>query len=180
MRKIIFILFFFSILFPVKAFAFPQIVETNFELPVFYAKDMFTDKPLSNEHIKGQVSIFIATASWCQPCHRQHPILVEIAKKYDLKLYAIAMKSKKKDLVKLYEEYGNPFQFVANDSSGKLRRLFSVPEEYATEKVTNMYIPSMYILDQNGIIRYVREIPLHEGDFEKYVLPKINELKNAN
>ena len=112
---------------------------------------------------RGKVVLLDFWATWCGPCKRGIPDLIDIQKKYSGKVQVIGISvdaDTKPDVIPFIKEFGINYPIV-----------------YASTEVIKSYgdiylIPTVFILDQSGHIVYK-----HEGLVEKSIyVKKINEL----
>ena len=93
-------------------------------------------------------------ASWCLPCLAEHPILMNLKGKKNLKLIGINYKDKREDAVNFLIENGDPYDFIAIDDSG----LFGI-------EMGITGVPETFIVDENGkiIIRHIGPIDFNNS-----------------
>lgn len=156
-----------------------RIDETDMLLPEFKMKS-FKDgnKFLTNEDIIGEVSLIVVFATWCPPCKKEHPVLVKYQKKYDIKMYGIAVRDKVDKLEKFLDKHGNPFEFIGFDRRFKTFEKFIDATTIAPfENNLKNSIPTMMIVDKKGHVRYVRQNSTYDDEFQEYVYPLIQKLR---
>jgi len=95
-------------------------------------------------------------ASWCAPCRVEHPYLMELSKNKDIKILGINFKDKKINALKFLEELGDPYDYLAKDSSGKQSVNFGI---YG--------IPESILIDNKFNILKKIIGPLNERDIEE-------------
>jgi cytochrome c biogenesis protein CcmG/thiol:disulfide interchange protein DsbE len=83
---------------------------------------------LSEEDLKkNKYTLINFFASWCAPCRVEHKYLVSLSKeKKEVKIIGINFKDKKNNANNFLKELGNPYNFVGNDSAGKISILFGI------------------------------------------------------
>ncbi len=72
-------------------------------------------------------------ASWCVPCHEEHPLLLALAKQPGVRLYGINYKDDPAAARRFLGRYGNPFERLGADRSGRVAidwGVYGVPETY--------------------------------------------------
>ena len=130
----------------------------------------FTGTTLDNKEVsfaalKGNVIIVNFWATWCPPCREELPVLSAYAKareKYGLKVLAVTMDARqvKKDfLEKLQGELGFP---LLDQFKGSEYRLIK------------RAIPTSYIIDREGIVRYAEARPFTLDDLNRELVPLLN------
>tara|TARA_Y100001958_G_C21023368_1_gene399036 strand:- start:195 stop:713 length:519 start_codon:yes stop_codon:yes gene_type:complete len=80
-------------------------------------------------------------ASWCAPCRVEHPYLMMLSKNTDIKILGINFKDKKINALKFLEELGDPYDYLAKDSSGKQSvnfGIYGVPESILIDNKFNI------------------------------------------
>ena len=58
-------------------------------------------------------------ASWCSPCRLEHPFLLKLSSEKNLYLLGVNFKDKKDNAQLFLSEFGNPYDELAKDDSGK-------------------------------------------------------------
>ena len=92
-------------------------------VPGFASSDLTTGAPTI-------VNVF---ASWCVPCHEEHPLLIALAKQPGIRLYGINYKDDPASARRFLGRFGNPFARVGADTSGRVAidwGVYGVPETY--------------------------------------------------
>ena len=85
------------------------------ELVSFEDDSIFTN----DDFKKNSFTLINFWASWCAPCRIEHPQLMELSKENNLKILGVNFKDKKINALKFLEELGDPYDYLAKDSSGK-------------------------------------------------------------
>ena len=125
-----------------------QALEPGDKAPTFSARSLDGTKTLSMSQFRGKVVYLDFWASWCGPCLKSLPLMEEMRKEFegtDLQVLAINVD---KDLGKakkflLKRPIGYP---SAQDPEGRLPGSFEVET-----------MPTSFIIDRNGVIRYVHK-----------------------
>jgi cytochrome c biogenesis protein CcmG, thiol:disulfide interchange protein DsbE len=81
-------------------------------------------------------------ASWCPPCHAEHPQLLAL-QKAGVRIYGVAVKDKPADTALFLKQKGNPYARIGADKEGRTAIDWGV---YG--------YPESYILDGQGIVRF--------------------------
>jgi DsbE subfamily thiol:disulfide oxidoreductase len=88
---------------PVPAFTLPEVAQLG--VP-----------GLSDADLKaGQVTVVNIWASWCVPCRQEHPVLMELAKRGDIRLVGINNKDEPGNARRFLGALGQPFAAVGAD-----------------------------------------------------------------
>lgn len=108
----------------------------------------------------GRVSIVNFFASWCTPCRAEHPQLKALSARKDVALHGIAWNDTAAHLTAFLEKYGNPYDSVWRDDTGK-----------AAISVGLRGVPESYVIGRDGKIR------LHiRGAISPTMLPELEAL----
>jgi cytochrome c biogenesis protein CcmG, thiol:disulfide interchange protein DsbE len=139
---------------PVPAFDLPPLVGTS-------------TPGLSDADLRqGRVSVVNVFASWCVPCHAEHPVLMEIARNPQFKervmLVGLAYKDEAENTRRFLGQGGNPYARIGVDASGRTGIDFGV---YG--------VPETYVIKGDGTIAYRFVGPLSEASFRQVLLPQI-------
>jgi cytochrome c biogenesis protein CcmG, thiol:disulfide interchange protein DsbE len=92
---------------------------------------------------QGHVTLVNVWASWCIPCREEQPVLLELAKRQDLKLVGINNKDDPAKARAFLGETGNPFSAIGSGLAGR-----------ATIDFGSYGVPESFLIDGKGIIRY--------------------------
>ena len=116
---------------PVPDFALPGIEGSN--IPGLASADLKS----------GGVSIVNIWASWCGPCRLEHPVLLELSKRKDIRLYGINNKDEAENARRFLGTLGQPFAGIGADTNGR-----------TTIDWGSYGVPETFIIDGKGIIRF--------------------------
>ena len=86
---------------------------------------------LDPSKFKGQITLVNVWASWCLPCHAEHPQLMRLAADRRLQLVGINYKDAAENARRFLGRYGNPFSAVGVDQNGRSAiewGVYGVPE----------------------------------------------------
>lgn len=127
------------------------------------------DRPaLTDEAIKGKLTLVNVFASWCVPCRQEHPILKELAKDSRLTIVGINYKDKNDNALRFLGELGNPYRAIGVDPSGKAAIDWGV---YG--------IPESYLVGPDGTILYKKVGPFDERTLVQDLIPAIEKASAA-
>ena len=85
----------------------------------------------SEDFKKNRYTLINFWASWCAPCRVEHPYLMQLSKEKNLKILGVNFKDKKINASKFLNELGNPYYYIAKDTTGKQSvnfGIYGVPE----------------------------------------------------
>ena len=131
----------------------------NFEIQFLHNNKVFKKIDLIND----KYYLINIWASWCLPCKKEHPILMNLQKEKNLKLIGINFKDKKINANNFLKEMGNPYDISLRDSDGTNSIIFGVygvPESILVDKkhkIVKKFIGPLKIKDYDNILKLVNE-----------------------
>ena len=131
----------------------------NFEIIFLNNDEIFKKQDLTND----KYHLINIWASWCLPCKKEHPILMNLKKENNLKIVGINFKDKKLNANNFLRELGNPYDFSLSDNDGTKSILFGVygvPESILIDKkqkIISKFIGPLNIKDYENILQLVNE-----------------------
>jgi len=137
----IFLIFCFIVFF--KGLDNPNIYtpKTNIQkdLPIFKVKDFITNTDIDSTKVFAEESYYILNiwASWCVPCRKEHPLLMELNKNKSIKLIGLNYRDNLNNAKKFINELGNPYTQILIDTDGTKAVEFGaygVPETFLIDK----------------------------------------------
>ena len=99
----------------------------NINLKSFDDNKIYTSEDIQ----KSRYTLINFWASWCAPCRIEHPYLMQLSKEKNLKILGVNFKDKKINASKFLNELGNPYYYMAKDTSGKQSvnfGIYGIPE----------------------------------------------------
>ena len=116
-----------------------------------------SEKLFTNDNFKNnKYTLINFWASWCAPCRVEHSYLMMLSKYQHLKILGVNFKDKKINALKFLEELGDPYHYLAEDSTGKQSVNFGI---YG--------IPESILIDNEFNILKKIIGPLNERDLEE-------------
>jgi cytochrome c biogenesis protein CcmG, thiol:disulfide interchange protein DsbE len=81
---------------------------------------------------QGAVSLVNVFASWCAPCHAEHPFLMQIATDKSVRIFGINQKDRPENARRFLTEKGNPYHAVGVDGGRASIEwgVYGVPETF--------------------------------------------------
>ena len=116
---------------------------------------------------KGQVTLVNVFASWCQPCHLEHPVLQDIANDQrlaalGLRLTGIAYKDDALKTTAFLAKEGNPYAAIGADTDGRTGIEWGV---YG--------VPETFVVKGDGTIAFKFIGPMTAESLRDEILPEI-------
>ena len=132
------------------------------QLSEFVSEDLFNNQKITSEEIFQGSDYYLLNiwASWCAPCRKEHPQLMELAKNSSIKLIGLNYKDDPKKAKDFLVKLGNPFSIIITDKTGIISIEFG-----------GYGIPETFIVSSDGIIKY-----RYAGPINKKIYKKINSL----
>ena len=108
---------------------------TKINLKSFHDNKIYT----SEDFQKSRYTLINFWASWCAPCRIEHPYLMQLSKEKNLKILGVNFKDKKINASKFLNELGNPYYYMAKDTTGKQSvnfGIYGIPESILIDNET--------------------------------------------
>jgi cytochrome c biogenesis protein CcmG, thiol:disulfide interchange protein DsbE len=115
---------------------------------------------------QGQVTLVNVWASWCGPCRIEHPVLMELSKRGDLRLYGLNYKDDPANALRFLETLGQPYAAAGADVPGRAAVDWGV---YG--------VPETFVIDGQGIIRFKFVGPLSPEAVAAMLNPEIEKAR---
>jgi cytochrome c biogenesis protein CcmG/thiol:disulfide interchange protein DsbE len=136
----------------------------DFTLPTL----MDPTRQVTQERLKGTISLVNVWASWCPSCRAEHDFLMDIAAEHEgeIQIVGLNWKDERNAALDMLRLFGNPYVVSAFDPDNDVGLDFGV---YGA--------PETFIIDHDGIIRYKHIGPVTAESWEKDLMPVIQQLK---
>ena len=122
-------------------------VKINNEIPSFSAELFYSGKIVNSSEIFDLNKYYLLNiwSSWCVPCRQEHPLLIDLAKNKNVKVFGINYKDNKNKAEKFLKELGNPYEKIIFDKNGTVAiewGAYGVPESFLiyNGKIIKKYI----------------------------------------
>lgn len=113
--------------------------------------------------VTGEVTLVNFWASWCPPCHAEHPKLLEMAAE-GMNIVGVNFRDLEGAASGYLVKDGNPFSAVAFDPQGRTAIDWGVSAP-----------PETFILDAQGTVLFRFAGPLIGSDYENRFLPELDK-----
>lgn len=135
--------------------------------PRFSTPDLDDANQLVTENdLRGKVTIVNVWASWCAPCRIEHPIFVAAAQDSELQIVGLNYKDQREDAQRWLAELGNPYKKVGHDYEGRAAIEWGI-----------IGVPETFVLDQQGVVHHKHTGPVDPKSWQEEIVPIIKHLK---
>lgn len=124
---------------------------------------------LTNADFTAKLNVVNVFASWCAPCLAELPMLADIAKLDDVKVYGIAWHDKDEALKPWISKNSPPFADIGSDMDGSVAIALGIHG-----------VPESFFLDHDGNIVYHHAGAITEEDMQNVILPLIRQYTGKN
>ena len=130
---------------------------SNISLEYFDENKFYKEDDLK----KNNYTLINFWASWCAPCRKEHPLLIQLSKEKNLKLLGVNFKDKKKQADKFLKDLGNPYNFLTKDDQGRNSvnfGIYGIPESILLNKdliILKKFVGPLSVEDFNSIIEII-------------------------
>lgn len=115
---------------------------------------------------QGRVTLVNIWASWCGPCRIEHPLLMELSKRGDIRLYGLNYKDDPANAQHFLETLGQPYAAAGADIDGRAGVDWGV---YG--------VPETFVIDGQGFIRFKFVGPLSPDAISAVLNPEIEKAR---
>jgi cytochrome c biogenesis protein CcmG/thiol:disulfide interchange protein DsbE len=136
---------------PAPAFALPRLDDASVKV--------------SREQLMGKPWVLNVWASWCGPCREEHPLVIDLARRYPIAVFGLNYKDRGDDARAWLREMGDPFAATLVDADGKVGIDWGV---YG--------VPETFVIDKEGRVRLKHIGPLTSQAVRDKVEPLLKEL----
>ena len=133
----------------------------EFELPL-----LNTDGKLTQEDLKGDITLLNVFASWCFACRQEHEVISQLSRS-GLRIIGFNYKDEPQNATAWLRQFGNPYQIVAQDLDGRVGIDWGV---YGA--------PETFVIDHNGIIRDKRIGPVDAEYIKDKLMPLVEQIRS--
>ena len=110
--------------------------------PQFSLTELYDESEVLTEDVmRGQVSLINVFGSWCVACNVEHPVLMDIAKNNEVRLIGMDWRDERDKAKRWLAQRGDPYTKVIFDNESVLAIKLGVtgaPESFITDKMGNI------------------------------------------
>ena len=109
----------------------------------------------------GAVTLVNVFASWCAPCHAEHPLLMELAKDDRFRIAGINQKDQPENARRFLSSKGNPYRMVGVDANGRGSiewGVYGVPETFILRRDGTIAFKLVGPLTPDNMAAFLAEI----------------------
>jgi len=135
----------------------------NNEIPSLMVDLFDTDKTVNTIEIFQSDKFYLLNiwSSWCVPCRKEHPVLMELKNNDRLKVFGMNYKDTKDNAKNFLKELGNPYDKIIFDSKGTHAiewGAYGVPESFliSNNKIIKKYIGPLNKASVEEIKSYIK------------------------
>lgn len=144
-----------------------QALSVGERAPAFTGASLIDGSRIRLASYRGKVVLVDFWASWCSPCHKSVPQLVELRREMansPFEIVAVNVDENPEDARKFLADHPIPYAIVT-DTKGKIPERYELPD-----------LPTWYLLNKEGVVQYIHA-GFSDGDLEKIKL-EIEKLLN--
>lgn len=134
--------------------------------PAFSLPSLLGEEPVTEEILKGRISIVNVWATWCPTCLYEHPYLVELAERDEVAVFGINYKDDPDKARRWLADKGNPFAVNIVDQDGQLGLNLGVTGA-----------PETFVVDANGLVHMRYQGGLDQRVWDTKFVPLIDSLE---
>jgi cytochrome c biogenesis protein CcmG/thiol:disulfide interchange protein DsbE len=107
-------------------------------------------------------------ATWCTPCQAEHPLLIELSKKYQLQVVGVASRDSARNVAAFLEKKGNPYSYLGIDLMDATAATYQVKG-----------LPESYLIKKDGTVLAYHSGSLTQAVIEEKFLPYLTPISDA-
>tara|TARA_Y100000768_G_C23909059_1_gene649009 strand:+ start:410 stop:925 length:516 start_codon:yes stop_codon:yes gene_type:complete len=133
------------------------------DIPKFSAIIFFENKEVASEKIFNQKKFYLLNiwASWCMPCRKEHPLLLNLSKNDQIEIIGLNYKDARTNAEDFLNGLGNPYKKIFIDKDGTIAiewGAFGVPESFLIyqNKIVKKFIGPLNFDSVEEIIQIIK------------------------
>ena len=124
---------------------------------------------LSSDDLRGEVSLVNVWASWCAECKREHPVLMDLARRHVVALHGLNYKDRPDAAQAWLDSLGDPYTRNGADRDGRVAIDWGV---YG--------VPETFVVDRRGRIVHKHIGAMTERVVAEKILPLVEDLRRSD
>lgn len=137
----------------------------DFELTTLFDEEII----LTDDIMKGQVSLVNIFGSWCVACVQEHPNLMYLSKREKVRLIGVDWRDTRENGQRWITKYENPYDVILFDDTSQLAIDLGVTGA-----------PETFVVDKAGNIRYKHVGIITEDVWKATLRPLVRNLETAS
>ena len=137
----------------------------DFDLPPVQGRTL----GLSDDSLRGEVSLVNVFASWCVACREEHPLFMALKASGAVPLHGLNYKDRPQDAAEWLDTLGDPYTRTGADLDGRVAIDWGV---YG--------VPETFVVGADGTIAYKHVGPVTPDVLNETIMPLVQELRAAN
>lgn len=125
-------------------------------------------RTLTNQDLRGDVSLLNVWATWCGGCRQEHPFLMELSRTAGVRIFGLNWKDDSSLATQWLQQLGDPYAAVGVDQDGRVAIDWGV---YGA--------PETFLMDAAGTVLYKHIAPLTPEVWEQEFLPRIRQARGT-
>ena len=120
---------------------------SNNKIAIFSAQLFYSNEIINSSEIFNLDQFYLLNiwSSWCVPCRQEHPLLMDLAKNKNIKIFGLNYKDKRSNAEDFLKKLGNPYKKIIFDKEGVNAielGAYGVPESFLIfkNKIIKKYI----------------------------------------
>ena len=117
---------------------------------------------LQRDDLLGKPWVLNVWASWCAPCRDEHPLVKDLARRWDVTVIGLNYKDRPGDAQQWLARLGNPYAATLVDFDGKVGIDYGV---YG--------VPETFVIDAQGVVRFKHTGPITPASLKDKLEPAL-------
>ena len=136
----------------------------DFEITTLYDETSY----VTEDVLKGEISLVNIFGSWCASCVTEHPKLIEIGQQGNVQIIGVDWRDSREKGARWLKAYGDPYKVVLFDDSSQLAIGLGVGGA-----------PESFLVGPDGIIRYKHVGVITDEVWDNIFTPIIRRLQSG-
>jgi cytochrome c biogenesis protein CcmG/thiol:disulfide interchange protein DsbE len=132
-------------------------------MPAFSLPRLDGSGPATEAELQGRPLLVNFFASWCAGCQVEHPMLLKLAREYQIEIIGIDYKDTRADAENWLQRHGNPYRSVIADAAGQMGLDWGV---YG--------VPETFVIGADGRILFKQIGPITDEAWREQIAPLLH------